>query len=297
MERRIIDVHNHPNGSGTDVDGLVRNMDEQGIEKAWLMSWEIPLAEYDMEPFYYKHLDPRGIGIPLWMIVEGLKAHPDRFIGGWAPDFRDRHARPKLYQAVKLHGIKVYGELKLRTPYDHPDGIAMYRYCGQLGLPVLFHLECSEYVLAAESKGPESWPFWYGGDFSVVENMCRLCPDTAFIGHATGFWREISGDAPEDPERYPKGPVTPGGRLLDLMRRYPNLFGDLSASAINALRRDLTVTRDFLVEFQDRILVGRDGLGRHQMDVLEKLDLDDDVLDKICYLNAERLVENAGKGI
>ena len=298
MARRIIDAHNHPNWSGKDVAALVRNMDEHGIQKCWLLSWEIPLAEYDAEPYYYKVMDPRGIAAPLDMIVEEAKAYPDRFIRGWAPDFRDRYARMRLYQAVKMHGVKVYGELKLRTRYDHPDGIAMYRYCAELGLPVVLHLECPEYTFAALSKSPESWPFWYGGDISVVDNMCRLCPETQFLGHAPGFWREISGDAAEDPERYSKGPVTPGGRLLDLMRKYPNLNGDLSAgSAMTALNRDLDVTRSFFIEFQDRLVFARDDFGRAQLDLLEKLDLDDEVLDKVLHGNAERLIENAGKGL
>lgn len=297
MARCIIDVHNHPNWGGKDTDALVADMDEKGIEKTWLLSWELPQAEYDAEPYYYKHMDPRGGVVPLWMIVDGLKAYPDRFVGGWAPDFRDRHARAKLYQAVKMHRIRVYGELKMRCRYDEPDGIAMYRYCGELGLPVLFHLECPDYTLIAESKAPESWPFWYGGGFEVVEAMCRLCPDTQFIGHAMGFWREISGDATEDMERYPRTPVTPGGRLIDLMRKYPNLNGDLSASAVIALNRDLKVTRDFLIEFQDRIVFGRDDFGRAQVDLLGKLDLSEDILEKIYHGNAERLTENAGKGV
>jgi predicted TIM-barrel fold metal-dependent hydrolase len=296
MARRIIDAHNHANWLGMDVDALVRNMDEHGIEKAWLLSWEIPAAEYDAEPYYYRELDPRAVGMPLWMTVEGLRAHPDRFIGGWAPDFRDRHARARLYQAVKMHHIKVYGELKLRTRYDHPDAIAMFRYCGELGLPVTFHLECAEHVLATESEKPESWPSWYGGDISVVDNMCRLCPGTQFLGHAPGFWREISGDAADDPERYPGGPVTPGGRLLDLMRKYPNLNGDLSAgSAMMALNRDLSVTREFFLEFQDRLVFARDDFDRKQLDLLERLGLAEEVCRKILHANAERLIANAGR--
>lgn len=298
MSQRIIDAHNHANWLGMDADALVRNMDECGIEQTWLLSWEIPRAEYEVEPYYQKALDPRAAGMPLWMVVEALRAHPGRLVGGWAPDFRDRHARARLYQAVKMHGIKVYGELKLRTRYDHPDGIAMYRYCGELGLPVVFHLECPEYALAEESRGAESWPFWYGGDISVVENMCRLCPDTQFLGHAPGFWRELSGDAADDPERYPAGPIEPGGRLLDLMRKYANLNCDISAgSAMTALNRDLDVTKAFFLEFQDRIVFARDGFGREQLDLLEALDLEEEAVARIAHRNAERLIENAGKGV
>jgi predicted TIM-barrel fold metal-dependent hydrolase len=295
MAGRVIDTHNHVNWMGTDVDGLVRNMDKCGIEKAWLLSWEIPQSEYDAEPYYYKQLDPRVIGMPLSMVVEAVKAYPERFSPGWAPDFRDRHARARLYQAVQLHGVKVCGEMKLRARYDHPDAIALFRYCGELALPVVMHLECAEHVLAEESRGPESWPPWYGGDISVMANVCRLCPDTQFLGHAPGFWREISGDAATDPERYPKGPVTPGGRLLDLMRTYPNLNCDLSAgSAMTALNRDLKVTRAFFLEFPDRIVFARDSFGREQFKLIEALDLPEDVSESVFHGNAERLVANAG---
>ncbi|MCK4283646.1 MAG: amidohydrolase family protein [Candidatus Brocadiae bacterium] len=298
MSLRVIDAHNHPNWHGIDTDALVRNMDENGIEKTWLLAWEISRTEYDMEPYYHQVMDPRDVSVPLWMIVDGLKKYPDRFIGGWAPDPRYQYARAEVYSAVKLHGIKVFGELKCRMRYDNPDAIAMFRHCAELGLPVLFHLECPEGTLTTESKSMNSWPFWYGGDFSVVENMCRLCPATQFIGHAPGFWRELSGDAAEDPERYPKGPVTPGGRLFDLLRRYENLHCDLSAgSAMTTLNRDLKLTREFFIEFQDRILHGRDDFGRAQMDLLEKLDLGEETMEKILHGNAERLIENAGKGV
>ena len=56
-------------------------------------------------------------------------------------------------------------------------------------------------------------PYWYGGNFDVLERFLRQCPDTTFIGHAPGFWREMSGDSNRQ-EVYPHGPVTPGGRGL-----------------------------------------------------------------------------------
>ena len=43
------------------------------------------------------------------------------------------------------------------------------------------------------------------------------------------------------------------------MRKYPNLYGDLSAGSGNiALSRDLDYAGRFLTEFQDRILFGVD---------------------------------------
>lgn len=292
MKRRIIDIHNHPNWHGVDIDALVANMDEHGIEKTWLLSWEISDVEFQACAYYHGVMDPRGRCAPLWMVVEGLRRHPGRFIGGWAPDPRDRYTRAKLQAAARIHGIRVYGELKCRMRYDNPDALATYRYCGELGLPVLFHLEGHRARLEQQSKSPNEWPEWYGGEISVVDTMCRLCPQTQFIGHGPGFWREISAEADSSPEAYPAGKVAGGGRLPALLREHPNLWCDLSAgSGANALSRDLEHAASFVAEFQDRILFGRDYFDRQLLDVLDRLALSDDIMDKVLHANAEKMIE------
>lgn len=298
MKKKIIDIHNHPNWYGYDHDALVKNMDEHGIEKTWLLGWEIPENEFNAAPIYHECMDPRGLCAPLYMVVEGLKKYPDRFIGGWAPDPRDRYARAKLKSAVKLYNIKVYGEFKLRMRYDNADALAMFRYCGELGLPVLIHLECPPMVLNSMSKDIYQWSEWYGGDMATVETMCRECPDTAFIGHGPGFWRDISGDVEQCKEPYPSGPVTPGGKLIEALRKYSNLHCDLSAgSGANSLERDPEHAKKFVLEFQDRIMFGRDYFDGRLMNILEKLALPEATMNKVLYQNAERLIENAGKNI
>jgi len=297
MPRRIIDAHNHPNWRGLDADGIVRNMDEHGIAQAWLLCGDtLPPADAEQLP---KEATP---AIPpeatrLWGMLDCVRRHPDRFVAGWAPDPRHPHARLMLARAVRQHGVRVYGELKLRMRYDNADALAMFHACAGLGLPVVFHIEITNHIVAAECADAGSWPAWYGGDMAVVDAICRACPQTQFIGHAQGFWREISGDAAEDPDLYPEGPVLPGGRLLDVMRRHPNLHCDISAnSAMTALSRDLDVAKGFFAEFQDRILFGRDAFERLQLDLLEKLDLSDEVLDKVCHRNAERLIAPTAAG-
>ncbi|MBN2450723.1 MAG: amidohydrolase family protein [Lentisphaeria bacterium] len=288
MTGTIIDCHNHPNWHGHDVDALVRNMDELGIAQTWLLSWELPRAEYDQAcPVYYRSMDPRGIGASLELVLEGLRRHPGRFIGGWAPDPRDRWARARFRAAVEIHAIRVYGEFKCRMRFDNPDAIAMYRLCGELRTPVLFHLQCSAADVETQAANPNAWVEWYGGDLAVVATICRQCPETVFIGHGPGFWREISGDSEQDPATYPKGPILPGGRLIEVLRQCPNLFCDISAgSGANGIGRDLEQGRQFCLEFQDRILFGRDYFDRRQMEVLESLDLPEEVLRKIHRGNA-----------
>lgn len=290
---KIIDIHNHPNWLNKTVDELVKNMDELGIEKTWLLSWEIP--EKDCWPdslLTCVTLDPRASDIPLWLVVEALKAYPDRFIGGWAPNPKDMHARGKLKAAVSMYNIKVVGELKFRIRYDDPDAIALYKLAGELGLPVLFHLECSPTLPSNHAKDITSWRAWYGGDMEVVENMCKLCPQTKFIGHGPGFWWEISADEDEKKAGYPKGKIKEGGKLIEVLRRYPNLYCDISAgSGANALSRDPEFARSFVLEFQDRIMLGRDSHGREHLDILEQLDLPEDVMKKVLAENAEKILE------
>jgi predicted TIM-barrel fold metal-dependent hydrolase len=291
MNNRIIDVHNHPSWHGHSMDKIVRNMDEMGIAKTWLLACESSPTEMDVAPHYYAKMDPRGCGLPLWMVVEALQRHPDRFIGGWAPDPRERHARARLQAAVEIHNIRVYGEMKFRMRYDNQDALAMYTLCAELGLPVLFHLEAPPYRLQQQVADIHAWPEWYGGGIEVVETICRSCAQTAFIGHGPGFWREISGNASTSPKVYPDGPVLPDGPVTRLMRAFPNLYADLSGgSGLNALSRDRQHALGFLTEFQDRLLFGRDGFDARLAEFLTSLELAPGILDKVLHANAERLI-------
>jgi predicted TIM-barrel fold metal-dependent hydrolase len=132
---------------------------------------------------------------------------------------------------------------------------------------------------------------WYGGTIDNLKRALDACPKTVFIGHAPGFWREISGDCTTDPAAYPTGPIAPGGRLQVLFDRHENLYADLSAgSALKALNRDMEHAKQFLTRFADRLLFGRDYYGGDLLDFLATLELPADVQDKIYYKNALRLV-------
>ncbi len=90
---------------------------------------------------------------------------------------------------------------------------------------------------------------------------------------------------------YPTGKVAPGGEVPRMLRAYPNLMADLSAgSALNALSRDPEFARDFLIEFQDRLLYGRDYFDNRLQEFLDSLALPEPVREKIYSGNALRLV-------
>ena len=282
----LIDAHNHPNWHGFNAGKILRNMDEQGIDQMWLFSWEVPEDEYS--PSYHAVLPPAGHGIPLEDVLAVGREAPDRFILGYMPHPKRPDAIDRLKAAVEIHGVRVASELKVRLPFDDPDALRLYEACGQMRLPITIHLDYPIDHVRGDYPRP-NW--WYGGSLDAFERAIVACPQTAFIGHAPGFWAHISGDDLYDKASYPDGPVLPGGRLSEIMRTYPNLYADLSAgSGIKALKRDRDFGRNFLVEFQDKLLFGRDYFDTSLMDFLLELALPEEAFAKITYQNAERLL-------
>ena len=282
----LIDAHNHPNWHGHDAKKTLENMDKYGIDKTWLFSWEAPEDEYS--PSYHAHLPPGGVGIPLEDVLQVAKEAPDRFVKGYIPHPKRPDAIDRLKAAHDIHGVQVASELKVRVLFDDPDAIQLYHACGELGMPITIHLD---YPLGWGGSRYPRPNYWYGGSLDAFARAVAACPETKFIGHAPGFWAHISADDKFDKEAYPKGPVVPGGRLFEVMRKYPNLHADLSAgSALNALQRDPEVAKQFMIEFQDKLLWARDYFDWVLMEFFETLDLPKDAYDKITYKNALAMV-------
>jgi predicted TIM-barrel fold metal-dependent hydrolase len=198
---------------------------------------------------------------------------------------------PRLFEAAyHVHRARVCGEWKFRMLFDDPRCLELYCKAGQLGCPVVLHLDVP-YLPDAETGRPVYQRNWYGGTVLNLERALESCPETKFIGHAPGFWREISGDADADPKAYPAGPIREGGRLHGLFEKYGNLYADLSAgSALGALKRDPAHALAFLCRFSDRLLFGRDNYGGDLMQFLQSLELPDDVRGRIFSRNAEGLL-------
>jgi len=281
----IIDGHGHVNWYGYDADRLVANMDEHGIDVMWLLSWEAPAEEIDLG--YAGCFWPQTVGMPFTDVVDAVHRYPDRFIPFYAPDPRERDSLARLKGAVEYLGVRGYGELKVRIMMDDPRALETFHYCGEAGLPVIFHVDVS---LPRRQFGQDPG-YWYCCDWENIARALELCPKTAFLGHAPGFWREISGDADADPAGYPQGPVTPGGRLWQYMDSYLNLHCDLSAgSALYALSRDPAVGKQFLDKYQDRCIFGRDYFDDRMHRFILDCHLSPEATEKILCGNALRLV-------
>lgn len=290
----IIDSHQHVFWHGKNDDGLIADMDEQKIDLAWLLSWS--MSPMDDDGNYHAVLDPRSVrddgthgGLLLDVLVRVRDRYPDRFVLGYCPNPVIGRPSDLLKAAHEIHGARVCGEWKHRVPFDDPRCLELFLTAGKLNCPVVLHLDVP---YLSNEKGEKVYqPRWYGGTVENLERALAFCDQTIFIGHAPGFWREISGDADRDPALYPTGPVAPGGKLYKLFDKYPNLYADLSAnSAIKALQRDPANARDFLTRYADRLLFGRDNYGGALQEFLLPLHLDDSVMRKILFENANRLV-------
>jgi predicted TIM-barrel fold metal-dependent hydrolase len=221
---------------------LIAMLDARGISRAAVMCAVSPEFRATLEPTEevlricsrfptrlvpFCGLDPR-------FVANGAKA-----------DFRP------LLAAYKEMGCRGVGEYFPNIPLDDPLNMNLFAQVEEAGLPLTFHLapKAGDFYGCIDEPG-----------LPRLERVLKAFPRLVFLGHSQPFWAEIGTNVLENGARasYPKGPVTPG-RLVELMRRHPNLHGDLSAnSGYNALTRDPAFGLRFLEEFQDRLYFATD---------------------------------------
>ena len=220
------------------------------------------------------------------------ETYPESFAWMCNLDYKDIDTVYDRLATYKNQGAIGIGELMLNKRIDHPFLEALFTAAEKLELPVTIHMSSEEgykYGIVDEPGLP------------LLEGLLKRHPNLKILGHSQVFWIEISGDAPKDKEgRYKtgKGPVAPGGRLIELFEKYPNLYGDLSAnSAGKAIMRDEAFGLQFLESFADRLLFATDMLTDDMIYPLgEWLDkqasignLSKETYEKICSGNAKRV--------
>ncbi len=196
----------------------------------------------------------------------------------------------------KARGAKGVGEVCTNLPFDDPRMRNLFKHCQRCGMPVTIHIgvRYGEYGIV-DSLG-----------LPGLEKTLRDFPDLQILGHSQRFWSHISGDVNEKNwGGYPAGKVAPGGRIVELMRKYPNLTCDLSAgSGYNAMSRDPEFAYGFMEEFQDRLYYGTDicapsnitnpmlKLAPFLDEAMENGNISYTVYEKICRGNALKLLED-----
>ncbi|MDD7887770.1 amidohydrolase family protein [Flavivirga sp. 57AJ16] len=221
-------------------------------------------------------------------------------------------------------GLKVYKSLGLRDQDVHGERVAIndarldpiWAKCGELGIPVLIHaadpkpfwddfdadnerwLELKTHPRRKRSAtNPAPWEQIIGEQHSMFKNH----PKTIFINAHMGWYANDLGTL---------------GRLLDDI---PNMNVGIAA-VIAELGRQPRFAKEFFIKYQDRILFGKDSWKPEEFPtyfrVLESkdeyfpyhkkyhafwpmygMDLPDDVLKKVYYKNALRLVPGLDKSL
>lgn len=199
-----------------------------------------------------------------------------------------------LMEYYKDKGCKGIGEMTANLSFTDPRCLNFFAHAEKNELPVTFHVATRE-----------------GNIYGVIDDLglprleyvLNKFPNLKFLAHSQTFWAHISSDVSlANWGGYPKGPVTPG-RVVELMRKYPNLLGDLSAgSGCNALTRDPSFAYEFLDEFQDRLYFGTDVCQINGVNTvlimlrnflnksLAEKHITQDVYDKVTHLNAIKLL-------
>lgn len=232
---------------------LIERYDALGIERGVLL----PIVSPEL---YFPQSNEEILGI--------VAQYPDRFIPFCNIDPRclTNTAQAPLGDVLRYYrdkGCKGLGEVMPNLPLLHPKVQNLFKHAQDVGLPVVYdgsdQLD-GDFGLYDETGLPQ------------LERTLQNFPELIILGHGPTFWAEIGplAPAPEPNTVFrphagqvartrPSGPILTEGVMPKLMRRYPNLWGDLSdMSPWNALARDPEYGPKFLNEFQDRLLFGTD---------------------------------------
>jgi uncharacterized protein len=308
----FIDVHNHQfNMPSQDLNALLKQMDALNMK-------------------VMVNLSGRGRGSTehLEGSLENVrKTNSKRFIVFTNMDFAaidDPQWQGRMLKQLEddvkkgANGLKIYKSLGMftrdnkgrRIHIDDPRIDPIWQKCGELGIPVLIHaadpksfwnpmdnnnerwLELKTHPERSHANDTVTWE-------KIIEeqhNIFRKHPKTKFINaHLGWFGNDLK-------------------KLGELMDQFPNMYAEIGA-VISELGRQPRAARAFLTKYQDRVLFGKDSWVPEEYPtyfrVLETEDeyfpyhkryhafwrmygigLPDDVLKKIYYKNALRIIPN-----
>jgi uncharacterized protein len=287
----FIDIHAHAYRKGCPrADGhtqfatpeeVITRYDELGIEKGAFLPLigpeeYLPQSNEDVMDmcaqsggrlFPFCNLDPRGLG-----------NGPGGDFSLWMEHYKSR-------------GCRGIGEFMPNLAFEDPRCQNFFMHAEKTGLPLIFDISAklgTGYGLYDEQGLPQ------------LERTLQRFPGLVILGHGAAYWSEIAKlDTPADKASYPSYPVREEGVVPKLFRRYPNMWGDLSAtSGYNALARDPAHAARFLDEFQDRLLFGTDICSAHQelplagflIKLRDEKKISGAVFEKVARGNAIRLL-------
>lgn len=283
-----LDIHTHLGELGNP--GGCLTVEERIAVDAMLGIDHSVILPYPVNPG-----DPNSEGM---FTTEKAQAVAEKYPGhfSWfcniAPDGTEQTAEKlREYKAAGALGVGEFGTL---LPFDDPKVDHLLSCCEEQGMPFLFHIS---------PGGTNRYGVIDHPGLPLLEKALERHPGVPFIAHSQPFWYELGVYDSALPEAalngFPFGRVTREGRAVELLRKYPNLYADLSAtSGSNAILRDPEFGVRFLEEFQDRLFFGTDlvdtkvifPLGQMLDYYLLSGRIGEAVYRKVCRENAEKLL-------
>ena len=311
----FIDVHNHqPSMAKQDLSTLIRDMDSlnmkvmvnltgYGGEVLKAMSGNVQ-QHYPKRFIIFTNLDFRGFGEKDWTEKAVQRIQQDVANGA--------------------KGLKIFKELGLfykdakgsRIAVDDDRLDAVWSACGDLHIPVLIH-----------SATPKS--FWDPMDNNNERLLeMKLYADRVYTNENSAPWDQIIQEQHRMFKKHPKTTFINAhfgwlannlGELSKLMNEIPNMYIEFGA-VIAELGRQPIAAKAFFEKYQDRILFGKDSWVPNEYTtyfrVLETADeyfpyhkkyhafwamygmnLPDEILKKIYYKNALRIIPGIDKNL
>lgn len=308
----FIDIHNHfyRGMSKEELESRVKEMDKMNLA-------------------VMNNLSGRGFGNSsetLLTSLDNIKQNfPKRFTVFTNIDFTDidqpdwgQRMAKQVEDDVKAGamGLKIYKNLGIRATdksgkriaVDDPRIDPVWAKCGELGIPVLIHSADPKQFWDPIDKNNERW----------LE--LKLHPNRRYEDKEAK-WQQIIDEQHRMFKKHPKTKFINAhlgwygndlGRLSKMMDEMPNMYTEIGA-VIAELGRQPRAAKAFLTKYQDRVLFGKDSWVPEEyatyFRVLETEDeyflyhkryhafwrmygigLSDDVLKKIYYKNALRLL-------
>ena len=311
----FIDVHGHQRG-GQSAEALARLVGEMdGINLAVMVNLS------------------GGYGDRLAGTISSIEgAYPGRFVtfanvdfNGIGEDGWSERATARFEADVRsgAKGLKIFKNLGMtlrdsngeRVPVDDPQLDPIWAKAGELGVPVLIHtgdpaefwqpLDAEnerwlELKLRPRRKRDPATEISFEDLMAEQHSIFRKHRETTFIAAHLGW---LGQDL---------------GRLGELFDELPNVNAGLGA-VIYEMGRQPRFAHDWLVKYQDRILMGKDSWNAEEFHTYFRvfetaddyfpyyrkyhafwsmygLDLPDDVLRKIYYQNALRIIPGIDRG-
>ncbi len=304
----FIDVHSHHRTPGPErVDAIIADMDAMNMAMAVNLSG--------------------GSGETLVQTIEAMKGrYPDRFVVFANLSFRDidnpdwgQNAAAQLERDVQAgaQGLKIFKNLGMtlndsagnRIATDDPRFDPVWTKAGELGIPVLIHTGDPHQFWLPQDEVNERW-------FELKERPGRIRPPDRFppweqiMNEQWNVFRNHSGtNFIAEHLSWLCGDLGRLGRLFDEL---PNMHVGIGA-VLAELGRQPRFAREWFIKYQDRVLFGKDSWApdeyhvyfrtletsdeyfdyyrkRHAFWKMYGLELPDDVLRKVYYENAVRLV-------